>query len=129
MTIIRRLSSVACAFALCFSVVAQAGEDWTAVSLQDLKREAKKGVKPAQLELGKRFEEGRQVGRDLKAAFKWYTEAGRDVRTREYTYSPPVGNEKSGRVIAFGNTRLIPGLPEAKARSTFVQQYLEKNRP
>lgn len=84
--------------------------------LQILARRAQAGDKHAQLELGIRYEEGRGVAVDLKRAVRLYRLAASDSGGPVQVYSPPVGRNGQGRVIAVGSTARLEGLPEAAAR-------------
>ena len=83
---------------------------------QALARRAQAGDKHAQLELGIRYEEGRGVRIDLERAELLYAAAARPGRQLMHIYSPPVGRERTGRVIAVNTGVPSPGLIEAADR-------------
>lgn len=100
----------------CSSIV-----NYQSASLSKLACQASSGNKVAQLELGIRYENGIGVSRDVLKAERLYTRAARSDRSGRYVYSPPVGNEKYGRVIPVGQSMNSPGLPEAKERLLKLQ--------
>lgn len=74
--------------------------------------------KQAQLELGKRFEEGRGVPQDYAMARRWYRMAARDARRGTPVVEPqPAGFSVSGigGHTIYGRKRAT-GLPEAQER-------------
>jgi TPR repeat protein len=81
------------------------------------------GDKLAQLELGQRFEEGIHVARSAKQAARLYRAAAAATSGTTYVYSPPVGGERSGRVLPVRLGPATPGLPEAQFR--LARLYLE----
>ena len=73
--------------------------------------------KVAALELGRRYEEGRGVPRDLRRAKRYYARAAATAPSQMYVYSPPVGDERYGRVISVDAPGIpTQGLPEARER-------------
>lgn len=87
-----------------------------------VQRAAEGGDKVAALELGQRYGAGRDgVTRDRRAALRWYRRAARDERSRTVVYSPPVGQQRYGRVISIDSALVRPGLPEAKRRLRALQ--------
>lgn len=95
--------------------------EYRTASPGELACQASAGNKVAQLELGIRYENGDRVPRDLAQAERLYARAARSDRNGRYVYSPPVGNEKYGRVIPVGQSTNSPGLPEAKERLLQLQ--------
>lgn len=90
-------------------------EALSSVPLNIVERLAKDGFSVAQYELGKRFETGEGVQRDIDKAEQLYERAARDHKEERSFYTPGVGG-------APGSTTTVPidpvqkGLPEAKAR-------------
>lgn len=121
MPLILRTLLAASLFSIGMPVAAQPAPDWALISVEELEAAAKKGIKPAQLELGKRLE----VQGKLEAALKWYRKAGRDVKSKAYVYSPPVGNEAYGRVITHGGDNIVHGLDEARGRASQLEEKLK----
>ncbi|HEY6815612.1 MAG TPA: hypothetical protein VI168_08750 [Croceibacterium sp.] len=73
--------------------------------------------KRAALELGRRYEEGRGVPRDVRRARRYYRQAAASRPGEFYIYSPAVAEERYGRVIRVDNPMgAAPGLPEARER-------------
>lgn len=95
--------------------------DYSSASPSELACQASAGNKVAQLELGIRYENGIGVSRDFAKAERLYARAARSDRSGRYVYSPPVGNEKYGRVIPIGQSTNSPGLPEARERLLRLQ--------
>lgn len=85
-------------------------------ALQQLARAAQAGDKPAQLELGIRYEEGRGVPVDLPRAERLYALAAASSGGTIYVYSPPVGQAKYGTVIPINSGPVAPGLMSARER-------------
>ena len=83
--------------------------------LQRLAGAAQAGSKPAQLELGRLFEDGNGVPEDADRACRLYEAAAATSGGTIYVYSPPVGKGGAGRVIPI-TTPVIEGLPVAKER-------------
>lgn len=67
---------------------------------EDLASQARRGDREAMFQLGLRHELGEGVAIDLKKARKYYSRAAAASPDRTYVYSPPVGSERQGRVIA-----------------------------
>lgn len=88
--------------------------DFSERNYEDLEKIARKGQKQAQLELGRRYEEGVGVERDICKAVKWYKLAAQDSVHRNLVYSGPVGSERYGRAIEVGPPTIENGLIEAK---------------
>lgn len=116
MSVALRLTLGIAALTLSPNATAQPGHDWTITNLHNLQKAASKGVKPAQFELGRRYEEGTGVERDISKARKWYKKAARDSVGRNFVYSGPVGNEQLGRAIEVGQPKVQPGMPAAALR-------------
>lgn len=112
------LRSVVAAAAIILSSnsLAQNGSDWTNASLAEVQSAAKGGLKTAQYELGRRYEEGIGLERDTNKARKWYKKAARDSVSRHFVYSGPVGSEQHGRAIEIGRPRVQPGIVAASIR-------------
>lgn len=91
-----------------------ASGDLSDTPLSTLAAQAQSGDKHAQLELGKRFESGRGVERDLGKAQKLYRLAASDSGGTIWIYSPAVGNGTKGRVIPVNSGPKRVGLAEAK---------------
>lgn len=70
----------------------------------------------AQLRLGEAYEAGIGVERDYERAARLYRQAAAFQSGTTYVYSPPVGREKSGRVIPVRTGADQPGLAQAKLR-------------
>jgi len=104
------------------SAGAQSAPDLASSSIEDLQILAKKGHKPAQLELGKKLE----AQGELDAALGWYEKAGRAEKLRRYVYSPPVGNERYGRTLSVGPRAVVPGIEEARLRAERVREKLKE---
>lgn len=86
-----------------------------APELQALAERARSGDKPAQLELGVRFEEGRGVAADAEAARLLYAAAAADTGGTRMIYMPAAGSGRVSTVpINAGPER--KGLPAARAR-------------
>lgn len=80
-----------------------------------LARRAHSGDKRAQLELGRRFEEGRDVEQDLNRALKLYRMAAADTQGTRIAFVRGVGGAAdSVQAVPGGPT--TPGLAEAKER-------------
>lgn len=90
--------------------------------LQDLARRAESGDKPAQLELGIRFEEGRGVARDLARAEKLYRAAAKPSGGVTYVYNPPAAKGGAGSLLRLDHGASKPGLPEARERLERLQR-------
>ena len=123
-----RLQSAVVAAAIIFSSAssAQSGSDWIGTNLVDVEKAAKSGVKQAQFELGRRYEEGIGIGRDASKARKWYKKAAQDSVDRKFVYSGPVGSEQHGRAIEVGRPHVQPGVPEAAFRLRRMQHADEQ---
>lgn len=87
-----------------------------AADLQELARRAQTGDKQAQLELGIRYEEGREVSVDLRRAKQFYALAASDDGGTIWTYSPPVGEEKRGQMLPVDIGPKQAGLVAARER-------------
>lgn len=116
MSVALRLTLAIGALTLSPNAKAQPGHDWTITTLRELQKAANQGVKRAQFELGRRYEEGSGVERDRSKARKWYKKAARDSVDRNFVYSGPVGNEQHGRAIEVGQPKVRPGMPAAALR-------------
>lgn len=92
--------------------------------LQSLAQRAQRGDKPAQLELGIRYEEGRGLPVDLGRAAKLYARAAMDSGGVRWIYTPPVGSRKQGQVIPVNAGPSIAGLEAAKQRLRDLQKRL-----
>ena len=123
-----RLRSGVVAVALIFSSnsLAQSGSDWANASLAEVQSAAKGGLKTAQYELGRRYEEGIGLERDTSKARKWYKKAARDTVGRNFVYSGPVGSEQHGRAIEVGRPHVQPGLPAAATRLKDMERADER---
>ncbi|WEK00989.1 MAG: SEL1-like repeat protein [Candidatus Sphingomonas phytovorans] len=89
-----------------------------------LEKAARHGDKVAQLELGKRYEEGSGVPRNEQKAISLYRRAARTDVRQTSVYSPAVGAERYGRVVQVAQPTIAPGLPEADARLTALRKRL-----
>lgn len=87
-----------------------------AIELQELARRAQAGDKYAQLALGIRLEEGRDVPVDVEHARRLYEMAASDSGGTIWVYSPPVSHDTKGRVIPITLGQKHVGLQEAKER-------------
>jgi len=85
-------------------------------AVQELADRARGGDKQAQLELGIRFEEGRELVRDLNKAKALYRQAASDSGGVVWIYSPPIQQRGSGRVIPINKGARQIGLEEARRR-------------
>lgn len=95
---------------------AQAGH-WDDTPFARVRDAAKAGDKTAQLELGGRYEMGRDGAPcDLKSARRWYSRAAHGTGSDRLAYSAPVGAEMTGRFVSTGRDVTAPGLPEAAQR-------------
>ncbi|HEX8554325.1 MAG TPA: SEL1-like repeat protein [Sphingomonas sp.] len=83
-------------------------------ALQDTARFAQSGSKADQLTLGRVFEDGRGVPRDLDRACILYRAAATTTGGTIYIYQPKIGNSP-GRVVPM-TTPLSPGLAAARER-------------
>lgn len=109
--------AAACAVPACVSGPRFNCDPQTASSeLHALQCRSARGDKLAQLELGKRYEEGLGVPATPKRAASLYAAAAADTSGTTYIYSPAVGRESAGRVIPMRMGPDRPGLPEAKYR-------------
>ncbi|MEW4448684.1 SEL1-like repeat protein [Qipengyuania sp. JC766] len=88
--------------------------DYSAYPLSRLAQSASTGNKSAQLELGLRFEAGRDVPVDYEKARELYASAARTSCGPVWVYVPPVGNGTSGRTMQVDTGPLQPGLAVAK---------------
>ena len=86
-----------------------------ASSLASQQCRADAGDKTAQLQLGKRYEEGIGVTRDPSRAASLYRAAATANPGTIYVYTPPVGYAP-GTVIPVNTGPAQPGLPEAQYR-------------
>ncbi len=77
------------------------------------------GNKPAALELGIRFEEGRGLGRDVEKARKLYRIASLSTGGLSWIYSPGVG-DAPGQILPLYAPD-DPGLAEARTRLTALE--------
>ncbi|MEN7536461.1 SEL1-like repeat protein [Aurantiacibacter flavus] len=98
---------------------------WSVETLADTEAAAKRGDKIAQYELGRRYEEGDGVDRDLERALRWYTRAAKSTASETSVYSGPVGSERHGRAIGIRNPNYRVGLPAAAFRADAVRQMLK----
>lgn len=89
--------------------------------LQQLAYRARAGDKHAQLELGKRYEEGRGLHRHLGRAIRLYRLASTPSGGQVWIYSPPVLGSP-GTVVPFYLGPREPGLIEAATRLTALKQ-------
>jgi hypothetical protein len=95
---------------------AQAGH-WDGTPFAQVRDAASAGDKTAQLELGGRYEKGRDGAPcDLKSARRWYSRAAHGNGSDRLAYSAPVGGERAGRFVSAGQGVTVPGLPEAAQR-------------
>jgi TPR repeat protein len=123
-----------CAFlAAAFSGCAHAAKcppihDYKSVAISSLECAAGARDKLAQLELGIRYETGKDVIRDLDRAEHFYALAARTDREHDYTYVPPVGHQKYGRVASLGNGAVRPGLIEAAVRLERLRKIRKGSR-
>ena len=100
----------------------------TAPEIQALAKRAKMGDKWAQLELGRRFEEGNGVPVDKRRATHFYRRAASDSRETIWVYSPPPGNGAPGRVVPVEKGVTEFGLEEARQRLSEIAQSEERQR-
>ncbi|MXO65951.1 SEL1-like repeat protein [Altericroceibacterium endophyticum] len=98
---------------------------WCTESLADTEAAARRGDKHAQYELGRRYEEGDGVDRDLKLALRWYTRASKSSESQTYVYSGPVGSERHGRAIKVRNPAYRVGVPAAAFRADAIRRILK----
>lgn len=94
--------------------------------VQRLAARARAGDKQAQLELGERFEAGDEVPADRRRAIRLYRMAASDSGGPLWVYSPPVGGEARGRVIAVQRESYRSGLPAAKGRLSSLSNEASK---
>ena len=80
---------------------------------------AKQGDKAMVLELGKRFETGDGVNRDVRRAELLYTLAAASAGGVIFIYSPGL-NGQSGRVFPVSTGPIVPGLPEGNYRRALL---------
>jgi hypothetical protein len=83
--------------------------------LQSLVKLARTGDKPAQFELGQRYEEGRGVPVNLSAARLLYEAAAANSGEGVPVWAPGVG-DAPGRVVFLESGIKSPGLPAAQQR-------------
>lgn len=83
--------------------------------LSDVSVAARAGDKRAQLELGKWYEEGHGVARDLHRAKKLYRAAASDTPDKTWIFVPQAGSTP-GAVMAVTPGTRAAGLIEAQAR-------------
>ena len=84
---------------------------------------AQRGSKPAQLVMGRLYETGVGVPKDLARAASLYAQAAQSQPDTIALYSPPVTKGGAGQVIRVPNPNASPGLAEAKYR--LGRMYLE----
>ncbi len=106
----------ALALQACVARLPGCGAEAAMDALSSLRCGAARGDKQAQLELGILYEEGRGVERSPRKAARLYQAAGSASGGTVYVYSPPVGGEKSGRVIPINAGPRQAGLAEAQYR-------------
>jgi TPR repeat protein len=97
------------------AALGQAGLNYLDAPLDELEKRAACGDKQAALQLGLRYDEGRDIKPDLKKAVRYYAQAAADEGKRTAFYSPPIGKEKNG-MIEFDSQPAQPGYPEAMVR-------------
>lgn len=83
--------------------------------LQALARRAQTGDKPAQLELGIRYEEGRGVPRDLARAIRLYELAANSSTLTRVAYVPATAPGGRAMTMPVGSG-IVDGIPEARWR-------------
>ncbi|BAI98011.1 hypothetical protein Sj15T_24130 [Sphingobium sp. TA15] len=126
MSMTLRSAVAAAAIILSSNSLAQNGSDWTNASLAEVQSAAKGGLKTAQYELGRRYEEGIGLERDTSKARKWYKKAAGDTVDQNFVYSGPVGSEQHGRAIKVGRPHVQPGLPAAATRLKDMERADER---
>jgi TPR repeat protein len=89
--------------------------------VKDLAARAMLGDKRAQLELGKRFEEGRGLPRNTNKAKHLYRRAATDSGGTIWLYLPATSRGGVGRVVPVSRGVPQKGLLEAKERSERLQ--------
>lgn len=89
---------------------------YRALPLPEVAVRASQGEKSAQLELGKRFEEGRGVEVDLSKARRLYQKASADSGGEILMHVPGSNGGVSGRIERFGRGAKRKGLAEAASR-------------
>ena len=102
-----------------------ASTSWRNDSLSDTTRGARRGDKRAQFELGRRYEYGDGVERNLRLALRWYSRAARTSSVQTYVYSGPIGSERHGRAIPVGVPTSAVGIPAAALRAHTIRQTLK----
>jgi hypothetical protein len=84
--------------------------------LQALARRAQAGEAEAQLELGKRYYEGRGVPADIERAKALFRSAAGGPGVTQLAYVPPAGRGQQGSWVVFSGNPGSKGLPEARLR-------------
>jgi len=97
------------------------GPGAAAPELQALARRAQAGDKQAQLELGIRYEEGRDVPVDLGRAERLYSIAANDSGGTRLIFVPSSRPGGSGATVPLNGGPLVAGLPAARARLEALQ--------
>ena len=100
----------------------------TISELQELAQRARNGDKQAQLDLGKRFEEGKGVRVDKRRATRLYRLAASNSGGTIWVYSPSPGNGAPARAIPVKNGVTEFGLEEARQRLRAIAQSKERLR-
>lgn len=93
--------------------------------LVSLARRAQAGDKHAQFELGRRFEEGRDVQQDYKLARKLYRLAANDTHGTRIAFVRGVGG-MADSVQAVPGGPITPGLKEARERLAALDEQPDK---
>lgn len=85
-------------------------------TVPELRCRADQGVQAAQVALGKRYETGDGVARDVARAVELYERAAISVPANTAIYSPPVKLGGSSRMLFVPNPNAGPGSAEAQYR-------------
>ena len=111
--------------------VAQADGPLATIPLDRLVDMASNGMKPAQLELGRRFEEGRGgVAQDWDRAMEMYEEAGRTIPERRGLRVNQTEAGVGGGISRGVLSPRVPGLPEARAaRDALEARIAQEQEP
>jgi hypothetical protein len=94
--------------------------------LQSLAERARGGDKHAQLELGRRYEEGRGVRADRGRALKLYRKAAADRGGTQLIYIPSSRPGGRAMTVPVSSGPRSAGLPEAAARLLRLQELQDR---
>ena len=95
--------------------------------LQQLARRAQFGDKRAQLELGKRYEEGRGLAVNLSRAGRLFAKAAAPGAGNSFIYVPGFGRGGGGAVVPTYQAKRLSGLPEARERLEALEGRRDSN--